>query len=87
MVSKARQIDPHGMCRVIKDGDFSQLTPGYHDLILSVFTFDNIPAQQKLPLFRGLRQFPEGISAAIVFLCCDQSAHITGADLVVDAGA
>lgn len=30
--------------------------------------------------------FPEEIAAAIVFLSCDESAHITGADLVVDGG-
>ena len=30
--------------------------------------------------------FPEEIAEAVVFLSCDQSAHITGADLVVDGG-
>jgi NAD(P)-dependent dehydrogenase (short-subunit alcohol dehydrogenase family) len=30
--------------------------------------------------------FPEEIAAAIVFLSCDESAHITGADLLVDGG-
>ena len=30
--------------------------------------------------------FPEEIAEAIVFLSCDQSAHITGADLAVDGG-
>ena len=30
--------------------------------------------------------FPEEIADAIVFLSCDESAHITGADLLVDAG-
>jgi NAD(P)-dependent dehydrogenase (short-subunit alcohol dehydrogenase family) len=30
--------------------------------------------------------FPEEIADAIVFLSCEQSAHITGADLAVDAG-
>ena len=30
--------------------------------------------------------FPEEIADAVVFLSCDQSAHITGVDLAVDAG-
>jgi len=30
--------------------------------------------------------FPEEVAAAIVFLGCDESAHITGTDLVVDGG-
>lgn len=30
--------------------------------------------------------FPEEIAAAILFLSCDESAHITGADLLVDGG-
>lgn len=54
MVSKARQIDAYGLYQVIDNGDFSQFTPGSYDLVLSVFTFDNIPAEQKLRLFSGL---------------------------------
>jgi NAD(P)-dependent dehydrogenase (short-subunit alcohol dehydrogenase family) len=30
--------------------------------------------------------FPEEIADAIVFLSSDESAHITGADLVIDGG-
>jgi len=30
--------------------------------------------------------FPEEIAAAVLFLSCDESAHITGHDLVVDGG-
>ena len=30
--------------------------------------------------------FPEEIAESVVFLCCSQSAHITGADLAIDAG-
>ena len=30
--------------------------------------------------------FPEEIAEAVVFLCCSQSAHITGADLAIDGG-
>ncbi len=30
--------------------------------------------------------FPEEVAAAVVFLSCNESAHITGVDLLVDAG-
>ena len=30
--------------------------------------------------------FPDEIASAIVFLSCDDSAHITGADLLIDGG-
>ena len=47
MITKAREIDPEGDYRLIKDGDFSQFEKGAYDLILSVFTFDNIPTEEK----------------------------------------
>lgn len=56
MVALARGHDPAGDYRVIADGDFSGLPAGGFDLVLSAFTFDNIPApEQKVRLFRGLR--------------------------------
>jgi trans-aconitate methyltransferase len=54
MVAQARQLDPGGDYRVIASGDFSGLAPGAYDVILSAFTFDNIPAAEKPGLFRGL---------------------------------
>jgi ubiquinone/menaquinone biosynthesis C-methylase UbiE len=47
MLSKARQIDPQGHYRLIKDGDFTQLKNNTFDLALSAFTFDNIPTMEK----------------------------------------
>jgi SAM-dependent methyltransferase len=56
MIKKARQIDPEGDYRLIKDGDFSQFEEGVYDLILSAFTFDNIPTEKmKVELFNKLR--------------------------------
>jgi SAM-dependent methyltransferase len=55
MVQQARTIDPEGDYRVIGDGDFSRIESIQFDLILSVFTFDNIPAMEnKVYLFREL---------------------------------
>jgi SAM-dependent methyltransferase len=47
MTKKAREIDPKGDYRLIKEGDFSQLKDNIYDLALSVFTFDNIPTMEK----------------------------------------
>ena len=47
MITKARDIDPDGGYRLIKDGDFSQFEEGAYDVILSVFTFDNIPTEKR----------------------------------------
>jgi SAM-dependent methyltransferase len=55
MIMKARQIDPEGNYLLIKDGDFSEFEQGAYDLILSVFTFDNIPTEnRKVELFEKL---------------------------------
>ncbi len=44
-----------GDYRLITDGDVSSLPAGTYDLVLSVFTFDNIATQEKkVTLFRGL---------------------------------
>jgi predicted TPR repeat methyltransferase len=54
MVAKAKQLDPGGDYRLIKDGDFSQFNPAAYDLVLCAFTFDNIAMGKKIALFRGL---------------------------------
>jgi ubiquinone/menaquinone biosynthesis C-methylase UbiE len=47
MIKKARELDPKGDYRLIKDGDFSQFKGDAYDLALSAFTFDNIPTMEK----------------------------------------
>jgi SAM-dependent methyltransferase len=55
MIAKARAIDPEGDYRLIPNGDFSQVGDCAFDLVLSAFTFDNIPTMStKISLFRGL---------------------------------
>jgi SAM-dependent methyltransferase len=57
MIERARQIDSEGAYLVIDDGDFGALEPGGYDLILSAFTFDNIPTiERKAGLFGGLKE-------------------------------
>jgi SAM-dependent methyltransferase len=55
MIKRARQIDPQGDYRLIGEVDFSQFAGGAYDLILSAFTFDNIPTEKrKVELFEKL---------------------------------
>ncbi|HVO34388.1 MAG TPA: class I SAM-dependent methyltransferase [Gemmatimonadales bacterium] len=55
MILRAREADPAGDYRLVAPGDFSQLAPGTFDLVLSAFTFDNVPTlENKVGLFHGL---------------------------------
>ena len=69
MVAIARSRDPRGDYRMIEDGDFSSLPEGGADLVLSAFTFDNIPGRgRRVRLFAGLRRLlhPRGRLVNIV---------------------
>lgn len=56
MIRKAMEIDPEGSYRHIIDGDYSPLEQRYYDLILAMFTFDNIPREEKRQLLlKGLK--------------------------------
>jgi trans-aconitate methyltransferase len=55
MLQKAREKDPTGDYRLIDDGDFSGLEPCAYDLVLSAFTFDNVPdMNRKVQLINNL---------------------------------
>lgn len=55
MIAKARELDETGDYRLIKDGDFSKLEPADYEVVLSAFTFDNIPGwDTKVRLFHDL---------------------------------
>jgi len=69
MVAIARRRDPEGDYMVIDDGDFEALPRGAFDLVLSAFTFDNIPGfERKVRILRGLAGMlaEDGILANIV---------------------
>ncbi len=56
MVEQARERDPQGEYRLVPDGDLSELAPRTYDLVLAVFTFDNIPTmEKKLALMKSLK--------------------------------
>ncbi len=57
MIARARERDPGGDYRVLAEGDLSRFDPDSCDLILSAFTFDNVPTmERKVALLRGLKR-------------------------------
>jgi ubiquinone/menaquinone biosynthesis C-methylase UbiE len=57
MLLLARAADPHGMYQRIMNDDFSGFADRSVDLILSAFTFDNIPTmQRKVRIFTEMRR-------------------------------
>ncbi len=70
MITIARRLDPTGTYHHIRDGDFSRLQKSSFDLILSSFTFDNIPTMEhKIRLFTGLTTLlrPKGTIINLVY--------------------
>jgi SAM-dependent methyltransferase len=55
MLTRARELDPQGDYRLVRDGDLSALHGTSYDVVLSAFTFDNVPTlERKAALFRSL---------------------------------
>ena len=76
MLARARELDPEGDYRLVPDGTLPGLDPGTFDLILSAFTFDNIPDfEGKITLLTALRRLlvPGGrmmnlVSSPVIYL-------------------
>ena len=68
MLRVARVTDPTGNYRVVIDDDFHELDAGAFDLVLSAFTFDNIPGARKARIFRDLGRLlaPNGSIVSVV---------------------
>lgn len=57
MLARARELDPKGDYRLVTEDSLGGLMPEAYDLVLSVFTFDNIPTlEKKVALFQLLRR-------------------------------
>lgn len=56
MIIKAKELDPAGDYRIVADSGSSRFGSGAYDLVLSMFTFDNIPTmERKITLLKGLK--------------------------------
>jgi SAM-dependent methyltransferase len=68
MLRIARTSDPGGDYRLVPDDDLSGLSSGSFNLVLSAFTFDNIPGATKVRVFRDLGHLlaPDGVIVSIV---------------------
>lgn len=56
MLALARGRDPQGTYELVADGDLGTAAPGPFDLVLSAFTFDNVPGwDRKVALLSQLR--------------------------------
>ena len=68
MLRIARSTDPSGDYRLVPDDNFAELDVGTFDLVLSAFTFDNIPGALKARIFADLEKLlaPNGAIVSIV---------------------
>lgn len=55
MLERARRLDPTGDYRRVGEGSLDAVAGSRFDLVLSTFTFDNVPAARKAELFARLR--------------------------------
>jgi SAM-dependent methyltransferase len=76
MIRKARELDPGGDYRLVKDGDTGLLEAKAYDLVLSAFSFDNIPGMDaKVRILRGLRRLLAN-EGCIVNLVSDPEIYV-----------
>ena len=74
MIKKAQELDPLGKYQLIEDGDFSALPQNEFDLVLSVFTFDNIPDEEKrVKMFKGLSKL---LNDHGILVCLDSTPEM-----------
>ena len=61
MLARARERDPEGEYRLVPDGDLGGVAAGAYDLVLSAFTFDNVPTmEKKTALFNSMKRRLKG---------------------------
>lgn len=68
MLRIARATDPAGDYRLVPGDNFTELDAGTFDVVLSAFTFDNIPGALKTKIFRDLGKLlaPNGTIVSVV---------------------
>lgn len=74
MIKMAKKLDKSGNYQLITDANFTHLGLHNYDLILSVFTFDNIPGwENRISILSGLRDLlkPDG-----KIICLDSTPEL-----------
>jgi SAM-dependent methyltransferase len=68
MLRIARATDPSGDYRLVPGDHLNKLGVGTFDLVLSAFTFDNIPVTMKVGIFSELQELltPKGVIISLV---------------------
>lgn len=68
MVRRARELDPGGDYRLVRPADLTGLDEGAWNLVLSAFTFDNVPQPDKAAHLRALARLlaPEARIVSLV---------------------
>jgi len=68
MLRIARALDPAGDYRIVPRDNLSEFAPETFDLIVSLFTFDNVPSAAKVRIFSDLRNLlrPAGTLVSVV---------------------
>ena len=57
MLARARERDPEGEYHLVPNGDLGEVAADTYDLVLSAFTFDNVPTlENKVTLLTSLRR-------------------------------
>jgi len=68
MLCVARTLDPSGDYRIVPGDNLTEFAPETFDLIVSLFTFDNVPSTAKVRVFSDLRKLlrPTGTIVSVV---------------------
>jgi len=68
MLRVARTLDPSGDYRIVPGDNLAEFAPETFDLIVSLFTFDNVPSTAKVQIFSDLRNLlrPTGTIVSVV---------------------
>ena len=68
MLRVARTLDPSGDYRIVPGDNLTEFAPETFDMIVSLFTFDNIPSAAKVQIFSDLRKLlrPTGTIVSVV---------------------
>lgn len=74
MLVKAREFDPRGDYRIVGEGGLSEFSPHSFDIVLSMFTFDNIPTvERRVSLFRDIGNL---LSPTGAIVCLDSTPEL-----------